>query len=78
MDVIDDLTTRAADLFIWAKIVTDDIGLGDPKSRLHIVTKQSFEFGDMGQLYTFILKTNFPSPIPDEPRWFQILTDASS
>ncbi len=75
-EVIDELTTRAAGLFIWAKTVVDFIDEGGPKMRLQDVMNHSFEPGDMGHLYSLILKTHFPSPKPPELHWFRVLVGA--
>ncbi len=75
-DVIDDLTTRAAGLFIWAKTVADFVGEGTPKKRLQDVTNRTFKLGDMSRLYSLILETHFPSPTPDELHFFRVLTGA--
>ncbi|PVF92699.1 WD40 repeat-like protein [Serendipita vermifera] len=61
-EVIEDLVNKAAGLFLWAKTVVRFIECTEPQTRLAEVLKGNYDVGDMGELYTQILKTSFPHP----------------
>ncbi|KAF5347992.1 hypothetical protein D9756_010129 [Leucocoprinus leucothites] len=62
LDVIAELTRRAAGLFIWAKTVTEFISSGEPQSQLNEIMNHSLEMGNMAVLYSRILETSFRMP----------------
>jgi hypothetical protein len=59
--VIDQLTNKAAGLFIWAKTVTRFISYGEPEEQLGKILRNNV-VGDMSDLYSKILLTSFPNP----------------
>ncbi|KXN87181.1 Vegetative incompatibility protein HET-E-1 [Leucoagaricus sp. SymC.cos] len=64
MDVIDELTRRAAGLFIWVATVTEFISSGEPQTQLEEILGHGLEMGDMGVLYSCILQMSFRMPSP--------------
>ncbi|KAG5636248.1 hypothetical protein H0H81_008651 [Sphagnurus paluster] len=62
---INDLTTRAAGLFVWAKTAVDFIDAGEPNEQLHQVLKGGTGLADVATLYTHILNTSFKKPSQD-------------
>jgi hypothetical protein len=77
-DVINDLTNRAAGLFIWAKTATDFVDAGEPKEQLRQILTGSTELGDIAALYTHILNTSFKDPSKEVLKSFKDLVGATS
>jgi hypothetical protein len=59
--IIDDLTTKAGGLFIWARTVIEFISEGNPKNKLNQILKGDLINGIKG-LYSHILDTSFVDP----------------
>jgi hypothetical protein len=59
--IIDELTTKAEGLFIWAKTMIEFIGEGNPKYKLNQILKGHATQGIKG-LYSHILDTSFGDP----------------
>jgi hypothetical protein len=60
-DAVQNLTHRAAGLFIWAKTVVKFVTDGEPKEQLSLVL-QGGGAGDISALYKLILNTSFREP----------------
>ncbi|TFK33861.1 WD40-repeat-containing domain protein [Crucibulum laeve] len=60
--IIDELTTRAAGLFIWAKTVTTFVNSGEPNGQLRQIVDGGVGLGDMSILYTRVLDVSFRLP----------------
>ncbi|KAF5383057.1 hypothetical protein D9615_004946 [Tricholomella constricta] len=71
--VIDELTTRAAGLFIWAKTAIDFIDAGEPGEQLLQVLKGGTGLADVTTLYTHILNTSFKHPSQEVLHSFRLL-----
>ncbi|PVF91804.1 WD40 repeat-like protein [Serendipita vermifera] len=59
--VVDQLTLKAAGLFIWAKTATRFIAYGEPEEQLNKILRGNTT-GSMSDLYSRILTTSFPNP----------------
>ncbi|PVF94474.1 hypothetical protein CPB86DRAFT_45312, partial [Serendipita vermifera] len=59
--VVNELTLRAAGLFIWARTIIRFVALGDPDEQLNLILEGSGT-GDMGELYSRMLQISFPKP----------------
>lgn len=73
---IDELTARAAGLFIWAKTSTEFINSGEPQTQLKQILDHSPEMGDMALLYSCILETSFQLPSAEVLDAFNTLVGA--
>jgi hypothetical protein len=60
--IIDELTKRAAGLFIWASTVTEFIDKGEPEEQLGYIQEGNIKDGDLTALYSRILEISFGQP----------------
>jgi hypothetical protein len=68
--IIDDLTTKAEGLFIWAKTVIEFIGEGNPKNKLNQILGRRAVNGIKG-LYSHVLDISFGDPDEETIRAFR-------
>jgi hypothetical protein len=71
--VIEELTGRAAGLFVWAKTLVEFVHLGEPQEQLLQIRKGDIGYGDMTMLYTRILQTSFKHPSANLAHWFRVV-----
>jgi hypothetical protein len=69
--IIEELTGRAAGLFVWAKTLVEFVHLGEPQEQLLQIRKGDVGYGDMAVLYTRILETSFKRPSANLAHWFR-------
>ncbi|PVF92107.1 WD40 repeat-like protein [Serendipita vermifera] len=67
---IEELTSRAAGLFIWAMTIVRFMSLGDPEEQLNLILEGSGA-GDIGKLYSRMLEVSFPETTPQVTSAFQ-------
>jgi hypothetical protein len=70
--IIDELTTKAEGLFIWAMTVVEFIGKGNPKNKLDQILKRHKINGIKG-LYSHILDISFGDPDEETIRAFRLI-----
>ncbi|EAU80678.2 HNWD1 [Coprinopsis cinerea okayama7 len=70
---IEDLTTRAAGLFLWAKTAVEFVNLGEPTSQLQLLLEGNGTLGDVDDLYSRVLEMSFRNPTPEVVQAFQDL-----
>jgi hypothetical protein len=74
--IIDELTRRAAGLFIWASTVTEFVGRGEPEEQLGYIREGNIKDGDLTALYSRILEISFGRPSADVLNAFHIVAGA--
>ncbi|KAH6886722.1 WD40-repeat-containing domain protein [Coprinopsis sp. MPI-PUGE-AT-0042] len=74
-EVIDELTTRAAGLFLWAKTAVEFVDLGEPTEQLRQVLEGT-DLGNVAQLYARVLEVSFRARTPDVVQAFQDIIGA--
>jgi hypothetical protein len=74
--IINELTSRAAGLFIWATTVTEFIDKGEPEEQLGHIQKGNIKDGDLTALYSRILVISFGRPSADVLNAFHIIVGA--
>jgi hypothetical protein len=74
--IIDELTRRAAGLFIWASTVTEFVNKGEPKEQLRYIREGNIKDGDLTALYSRILKISFGQPSEEDCKQFRIVAGA--
>jgi hypothetical protein len=74
--IVDELTRRAAGLFIWARTVMEFVDRGEPEEQLQRIRQGSIKDGDLTGLYTRILEISFTEPSADVLNSFHIIVGA--
>jgi len=70
-NAIQELSTLAKGLFMWAKVVVEFIADGVPSKQLERILKEKSQVDGMSNLYKTVLQVSFHQPTPDVLAAFQ-------
>ncbi|TDL18729.1 tricorn protease domain 2-containing protein [Rickenella mellea] len=76
LDVIDELSTQAAGLFIWARTVAKFVGSAYPAEQLKRIQRNGMKAGNMAGLYQLILDISFKESGEDSLQAFREIVGA--
>jgi hypothetical protein len=74
--IIEDLASRAAGLFIYAETILRFVIRGEPRQQLQQIQQGDMQNGDMAALYSRILAISFPNPTAEVIHAFHSIVGA--